>query len=226
MPAANYQELIDHYESCLAAHGDTHRGVDWPNAADADTRYRVMLEVMRPKHAAETSHQPQRLRLLDFGCGAAHLLEHLKRHGHDNIDYIGVDASEKFIDLCRQKFPRAEFHAIDLLAGDAELPAADYTIMNGVLTEKRGLSFDAMWDFAAELLPRIFAATRVGLAFNVMSAHVDWERDDLFHVPYDRLAALLKARLSRHFQFRADYGLYEYTTYVYREPRSRSHVSS
>mgnify|MGYP006179677761 CR=1 FL=1 len=28
-------DLIDHYEACLDAHGDTHRGVDWPNAADA-----------------------------------------------------------------------------------------------------------------------------------------------------------------------------------------------
>ena len=69
------------------------------------------------------------------------------------------------------------------------------------------------------LLPRVFAAARVGMAFNVMSKHVDWERDDLFHVPYDMLAAFLKANVSRHFQFRADYGLYEYTTYVYREPR-------
>jgi hypothetical protein len=31
------------------------------------------------------------------------------------------------------------------------------------------------------------------------------------------LAAFLKRRLSRHFTFRADYGLYEYTTYVYRD---------
>jgi hypothetical protein len=50
-----------------------------------------------------------------------------------------------------------------------------------------------------------------------MSKHVDWERDDLFHLPYDPLAAFLKAEISRHFVFRADYGLYEFTTFVYRE---------
>jgi hypothetical protein len=76
-----------------------------------------------------------------------------------------------------------------------------------------------MQRYMERLLKRVFPSARVGMAFNVMSKHVDWERDDLFHVPYDLLAAFLKANLSRHFAFRADYGLYEYTTYVYREPR-------
>ena len=49
-----------------------------------------------------------------------------------------------------------------------------------------------------------------------MSHHVDWQRDDLFHVPFDRMAELLQANFSRHYLFRADYGLYEYTVYVYR----------
>ena len=33
------------------------------------------------------------------------------------------------------------------------------------------------------------------------------------------LAVFLRQRLSRHIRFRADYGLYDYTAYVYREPR-------
>jgi hypothetical protein len=52
-----------------------------------------------------------------------------------------------------------------------------------------------------------------------MSHHVDWQRDDLFHLPFDTLAAFLRTEVSRHFLFRADYGLYEYTVYVYREAR-------
>lgn len=51
-----------------------------------------------------------------------------------------------------------------------------------------------------------------------MSWHVDWQRDDLFHLPCDTLLAFLKAEVSRHVVLRADYGLWEYTTYVYREP--------
>jgi SAM-dependent methyltransferase len=218
MTQAGYHTLIEHYESCLAAHGDTHRGVDWPNALDAETRYRVMLEVAGGGGLDRRAGAPPPS-ILDFGCGAAHLCEHLERTGRGDVEYIGLDASEKFVDLCRNKFPRRTFLHRDVLADDEPLPEVDFLIMNGVATEKRGMTFDDMLAYMERLLVRVFAAVRVGMAFNVMSAHVDWQRDDLFHVPYDALAALLKRRLSRHFLFRADYGLYEYTTYVYRNPR-------
>jgi len=207
-----YQSIIEHYEQCLARHGDSHLGVDWPNAADAETRYRVMLDVLRPEHRRDAT-------ILDFGCGAAHLYEYIQRQPTISTRYVGVDASPHFVELSQRKYPLCEFLCIDVLRDESPLPPADYVIMNGVLTEKRDLSFDAMLEYMSQLLPRVFAAARVGLAFNVMSHHVDWQRDDLFHLPYDMLATFLKANLSRHFAFRADYGLYEYTTYVYREPR-------
>ena len=52
LSAPNTRELVAHYESCLRAHGDNHRGVDWPNAVDARTRYRVMLDVIRQTGSA------------------------------------------------------------------------------------------------------------------------------------------------------------------------------
>lgn len=208
--STGYHSIIDHYEQCLARYGDSHKGVDWPNAADAETRYRVMLEVIRePADTAVT--------LMDFGCGAAHLLEHLQRHRRANVSYSGVDASEMFIELSRRKFPNIAFYCTDVLVEPAELPEVDYVVMNGVLTEKRDMPFDQMCDYMFRLLERVYSLARRGLAFNVMSHHVDWQREDLFHVPFDLLAEFLKARISRHFVFRADYGLYEYTTYVYRE---------
>ena len=68
------------------------------------------------------------------------------------------------------------------------------------------------------MLMRVFAKARKGVAFNVMSKSVDWERDDLFHLSADRLITFLTKSLSRHFIIRNDYGLYEYTTYVYKQP--------
>jgi SAM-dependent methyltransferase len=213
MDGAAYQSLIEHYEGCLERHGDSHLGVDWPNPRDAETRYRVMLDVM-----GDDAQAPD-VSLLDFGCGAAHLWQYMAEQGRAKVRYVGLDASPKFVELSRSKFPQLEFHCIDALGDSAPLPEADYIVMNGVLTEKRGLSFDAMWDYAQRLLERVYPAARSGLAFNVMSKHVDWERDDLFHLPFDTLAAFLRQRLSRHVRLRADYGLYEYTAYVYREPR-------
>jgi len=106
---------------------------------------------------------------------------------------------------------------MDLLDENASLPMFDYIVLNGVFTEKRELSFDEMLSYFKQLVPRVFAHAAVGIAFNVMTKHVDWEREDLFHLPFDTLAEFLKKELTRNFVFRNDYGLYEYTTYVYQD---------
>lgn len=209
METKKYLDIVAHYESCLERHGDTHLGVDWPKAEDAATRYRVMLEVVRERKGESVS-------LLDFGCGAAHLYERILEEGLDGIEYSGLDLSEKFVALARKKFPARRFYVADFLEDDTQVPAFDYVVMNGVFTEKRGLAFDEMLAYFERLLRKVWAKTERGLAFNVMSKHVDWEREDLFHLSFDALAAFLTRELTRNFVFRNDYGLYEYTAYVYR----------
>lgn len=210
MESRKYLDIVAHYESCLERHGDTHLGVDWPKAEDAETRYGVMLGVVREPAGGEA------VSLLDFGCGAAHLYEHMRRRGVRGVEYAGLDLSEKFVALARRKFPERPFYVADLLVDDSGVPGFDYVVMNGVFTEKRGLSYEEMLDYFTRLLGRAWGKAGRGLAFNVMSKHVDWEREDLFHLPFDTLAALLRREFTRNFVVRNDYGLYEYTTYVYR----------
>ncbi len=204
-----YRAIVEHYERCLEEHGDTHLGVDWPKAEDVNTRYRVMLDVIQSPATQDVS-------LLDFGCGLSHLYEYIQKTEHSHITYSGMDISDKFIGASRRKFPHVDFYCFDILEDDASLPQYDYIVMNGVFTEKRELSDEAMWQYFEAVLARVFAHAKTGIAFNVMSKQVDWERDDLFHVSFDRVATLLTQKLSRHFVVRHDYRLYEYTIYVYR----------
>jgi hypothetical protein len=206
-----YANIIDHYENCLAQYGDTHRGVDWPKAEDVDTRYRVMLDIMRFRHPAEPGAS-----LLDFGCGASHLYEYMRRQGMTDVAYSGLDISEKFVQLSRQKFPDNQYYCVDLLEKPDAVPVFDYAVLNGIFTEKRELSFEEMFAYFQELLTAVFGRVRSGVAFNVMSKAVDWERWDLFHLPTDLLIDFLTKKLSRHFILRNDYGLYEYTVYLYK----------
>jgi cyclopropane fatty-acyl-phospholipid synthase-like methyltransferase len=210
MEDKSYLSIVSHYESCLERHGDTHLGVDWPKKEDAETRYKVMLEIFRREDEARP------VRLLDFGCGASHLYEHIVSRGIQNIAYSGLDLSEKFVQLSKTKFPTNDYYCVDVLADEAAIPCFDYIVMNGVFTEKGALAFEEMFAYFKRLVRNVFAKAEIGLAFNVMSKHVDWEREDLFHLPFDLLAAFLKQELSRNFIIRNDYGLYEYTTYVYR----------
>jgi len=203
--------IVKHYEDCLEEHGDTHLGVDWPKLDDVDKRYKVMLEVMAPP-----PNNNDTFTLLDFGCGAAHLLDYIQKHHLKHINYSGLDVSEKFVALSKSKFPGIDFYALDILQKEQDYPSFDYIVMNGVFTEKRELTFDEMWNYFCELLTNVFAHAKTGLAFNVMSKAVDWEREDLFHLSLDRLADFLTKKLSRNFIIRNDYGLYEYTTYLYK----------
>lgn len=212
-PAKPYESIVAHYEACFERHGDTHQGVDWPNPNDVITRHSVMLDML-PEGTSPVS-------LLDFGCGAAHLLDTLVAEGWRHVQYAGLDLSPKFVDFCRTKHPGRSFFCADLLEAPGDVPEFDYIVCNGVFTEKQSLSQSAMWDYTQRLLKVLYGKARHGLAFNVMSSDVDWERDDLFHLPMDTLTAFLSRSLSRNVVLRADYGLYEYTAYVYREPRTR-----
>lgn len=206
-----YRSIVAHYEDCLERHGDTHLGVDWPNEEDARRRYQVMLELVGRVGADRP------VSLLDFGCGASHFLEYMQARGVTGIDYSGLDLSEKFVELSRAKHPGNTYYCMDILRDGAALPTFDYIVLNGVFTEKRELSFDDMLDYFQRLVTEVFGHARIGIAFNVMSKQVAWERDDLFHLPLDTLAGFLTSELGRDFVIRNDYGLYEYTTYLYRE---------
>ena len=154
--------------------------------------------------------------ILDFGCGTAHLLEHIKKKKIKNIKYSGLDISSKFINVAKNKFPENDFYCLDILDYNVALPHFDFILMNGVFTEKRELSFEEMWSYFTTMLLKVFETSNKGIAFNVMSKIVDWEREDLFHVSHDLLCQFLCKNLSRNYIIRNDYGLYEYSVYVFK----------
>ena len=205
----SYLEIASHYDSCFEIHGDTHRGLDWPNEQDMYKRYQIMLELVRG------GYREDKFSLLDFGCGTSGLYKYILDHKLEKIEYSGLDISRNFIETSTKKFPKNRYYCVDVLSNDFDLPIFDYVIYNGVFTIKKTLTFDDMFHFMRTILMGMVEKTRVGFAFNVMSKQVDWERDDLFHLPLDILANFLTKSISRNFIIRNDYGLYEYTVYVY-----------
>ena len=161
----------------------------------------------------------QNFNILDVGCGPGLALAYLQdRYGRLDGRYYGIDVSEALITLARQLWPGHEFQVRDIIADPLPEKAYDFTAINGVLTAKYTLSHDDMENFVTDLLQAAWKSTAAALSFNVMSTHVDWTRDDLFHWPMDQAATFCMAKLSRHINLMADYGLYEYTVQVFREP--------
>jgi SAM-dependent methyltransferase len=206
----SYLEIAKHYDECFQKFGDSHLGVDWPNFIDTQKRHKIMFDIMKDDEKIQNSS------LLDFGCGLGHFYEWMKMNKEIHPVYFGLDINKSFYDFCSQKFSNIEFLNKDILYDD-NIPEFDYIICNGVFTEKRELSYDEMFNFMTKCLCKLWNKTKKGIAFNVMSKFVDWERDDLFHMSLDELGWFLKNNLSKEFVIRNDYGLYEYTIYVYKK---------
>ena len=205
----HYKSIVSFYEGCFEQHGDGPEGHHWPNMEDLIRRYNTMLDVIKEPSENNT--------LLDFGCGSAMLFPYIQENLQNvNVEYSGLDLSSKFIETAKSKFPQVKFYCMDVLKTPEDLDNFDYIIMNGVFTERIDLSFDEMWEYFKNMIRTVFPKVNRGLAFNVMSKQVDWEKDFLFHLPLDTLAFFLTKELTRNFVIRNDYGLYEYTTYVYK----------
>ncbi|MBL7544823.1 MAG: methyltransferase [Bdellovibrionaceae bacterium] len=207
---ADYKKIYQHYEECFKIQGDNHRGVDWPVEKDVNLRHKVMTELFIKDYPTK---------ILDFGCGLGHYLDYLKGVSLlGELEYFGADISEPFIKQCQVKYPHSKFAQIDILKDNVPF-SFDYAVCNGVFTVKKDLQYEVMWQFMVDVISKLYSQSNKGIAFNVMSKNVDWERDDLFHVSLDQLTQYLCKNLSRHFVVRSDYGLYEYTVYVYKTPR-------
>lgn len=205
----NYLNIKSHYEDCLFKYGDSPKGLDWPNSIDMFKRYEVMLELVK-------SNNYSKIKLLDFGCGTGNLLNFIQDKKILDINYVGYDISQAHINICNKKFPDGNFYCIDILKDDLKDEFFDYVIANGVFTVKNELSYEEMFNFMSQCLLKLFHISKYGIAINFMSKNVDWERSDLFHVSLDVISNHVFKNLSRNFVIRNDYGLYEFTLYVYR----------
>lgn len=203
--------LLRHAEQALQRYGDTPEGAHWPNDADRQRRFDVMLDLLADRG-------PGRTVLCDLGCGTGELYARLRARGMDDVAYIGVDRSGMALAHARRKFPGVAFIDLDVNDPAVDLAAidCDYLVANGLFTARWESTHEQMRSFLEATVTRVWPRVRRALAFNVMSTAVDWERDDLFHLSMDELSKFLHRLAGRNLVFRADYGLYEYTAYVRR----------
>jgi SAM-dependent methyltransferase len=199
-----------HYAATFARFGPTSRGVDWGEWPDVHIRYGKMLEVIEPVHAAQAT-----VSLLDVGCGFGGLLDYAKSRG-TSIDYTGIDLIPEMVSHASKNHPDARFTVGDIFTL-SESQSFDYAVCNGILTLKLETSILDMDQFARLLIRQIFSVARRGIAFNMMSSHVNFMAPHLYYKNPLEIIAFCSMELSRRFRLDHAYPLYEYTVYVYRD---------
>jgi SAM-dependent methyltransferase len=205
--------LGDHYGRKFAEHGATPEGVDWgPNPEDHRLRLDRMLAVLE---LGDLDAKPS---LLDVGCGYGSLLD-LIQERNLSLSYTGIDVCSPMIGVAKSKHADAEWLVGDVL-NDHVGSCFDYVVCNGVLTQKLGASIRDMDHFLQAIVTRMFDLCRIGIAFNVMTTHVNFVAPNLYYRNPVELLGWCMSALTPRVRLDHAYPMFEYTIYLYREDAS------
>ena len=204
------RKFSSYYTPIFQRHGTSPQGVDWgPVGEDLSMRVDRMLEL-----TDRGSVPGPRISILDVGCGYGTLLDEIKRR-QMAVDYHGIDLSDAMIAAARQRHPDAEWTAQDILK--AELPVFDYVICNGLLMLKLDIPLREMDEFAKAVVRRMFDLCRIGVAFNMMSTHVNFMVSHTFYRNPVEWLAWCMTELSPRVRLDHAYPLFDFTIHLYRE---------
>ena len=201
-------EVANYYSAKLAEHGETPRGVDWNGEKSQELRFDQLAHVIP---------QPEGFSLNDLGCGYGALFDYLNAYRR-NFAYHGSDVSADMIRAAQDRHANRSNARFSVAAEPPEM--ADYGIASGIFNVRLGRS-DAEWcNYLEATLDVLDRTSRLGFAFNCLTSYSDADkmRDYLYYADPCVLFDLCKRRYSRHVALLHDYGLYEFTILVKKQP--------
>ncbi len=197
-----------YYSGKVAEHGPTARGVDWRDEASQALRFSQLLKLCD----LDTPFA-----INDYGCGYGALATYLDERGR-RFRYTGFDISEQMLEQARVLV--GESDRCRFVSSEDELEPADYTVASGIFNVRLDAG-DEDWErHVLATLDKLDALSVRGFAFNVLTSYSDADkmRPDLYYADPGALFDHCKRRYSRWVALLHDYGLWEFTILVRREP--------
>ena len=202
--------IRDLYANSLATHGAGAKSVGWKDDRSQSLRFERLARVINRDRAGGFS-------VNDWGCGYGAMFGYLDGlAGADLQRYVGYDISEEMLSVATAACDPARARFV---LGSAVTEEADYSFVSGTFNVKLQAT-DAVWEtYIKGHLETIYAKSRVGMAFNLLTSHVDWRAENLFYGDPAAFFDFCKRHLSRHVTLVHDYALFEWTLLVSRDPR-------
>jgi SAM-dependent methyltransferase len=197
-----------YFETTLAAHGATAKGVDWNDESGQRLRHHQFLRLLAADPDAS---------VLDFGCGYGDFLPFLRAHGHRGR-YIGLDIVPAMVRAARDLHGEGPDRVFHLAAVPPE--PADYAIASGTFNLIRGADPAGWACYVEASIATMAQNARRGFGFNLLSLNSDPERRraDLHYADPPATLAAMIARHGRHVALLQDYGLWEFTLLMRHHP--------
>ncbi len=153
----------------------------------------------------------------DVGMGIADLNAYLvETLPGKKFTYSGTEILPEYVEAARERFPDLEFMLRDV-AETVPTDRHDWVVMSGVFHQRRESSIREWEAFAEHILSHSFQMANKGIAFNFISPFVDFYQTQVYYSNLPKLINFINDKLSRFFEIRHDYALFEFTVYVYKE---------
>ncbi len=193
-------KLVLFYKAlALKSGGGTVEALGWTSAETQQIRFAVLAEIadLRGKE------------VLDAGCGHGDLAPFLfEKYGE--LKYVGVEQSPAFLDVAISRY--FSLQNVTFQLGNfwsSTLPQADYVLASGSLSYRHSDG-----QFLYQMIEKLFAASRIGLAFNLLS---ELAADDGFHNSYNPQAIVAYCKtLTPNVKLVQGYLPNDFTVYMYR----------
>lgn len=131
--------------------------------------------------------------VLDVGCGFGDLYDFLRRGGFTG-QYTGIDFIPELIETGRAAYPEADLRVGDV-AEFAPGERFDIVIASGIFNAK--LAHDDQWTHVTSTLERMFDLCTVAAGADFLTSYCDFEREDLFYCPPERVFGFAKSLTRR-----------------------------
>ncbi len=158
----------------------------------------------------------------DVGMGVADLYGFIQEsHSQKKILYSGTEILKEYVEEASVRFPDLAFFHRDIAEKSFD-DTYDYLLMSGVFHQRRESSIRQWEKFYQEIIKNSFAMCKKGIAFNFISPFVDFYQTPVYYCNLPKLINFINDDLSRFFEIKHDYALYEFTVFVYQESYIKS----
>jgi hypothetical protein len=125
--------------------------------------------------------------------------------------YYGYDISREMLSAAAQVIDPAQG---ELIEAAVPTQVADYTFVSGTFNVRMDASEEEWTAYVQERLLAAAKVTRRGLAFNLLTTHVDWREPHLYYADPLAYFEFCRTHISRRVALLHDYPLFEWTLVV------------
>lgn len=141
------------YAQSVKEFGVSPQGVHWNSKRTQYKRFEIITNFI--KDDIRTSS------VADAGCGFAEYYNYLKTQNLFPQKYIGLDCEDIMINICKDRYPKQEFHKKNLLYDD--VPNCDYYVCSGAMNIMN-------YEQCSLFIKRAYNASNKGFVFNFLRA--------------------------------------------------------